>query len=108
MRLKYFIDYRYEEKLQQFVPIGIWIQDQNDLGIDMYYTDETLDEYWDAMWIINRLVENDLGAPADFLEHHQTKVGRKGMRSKVFEEETNLTVYEFMKITLEKFMDRGN
>ena len=92
MRVKYFIDYRFEEKLQKFVPIGIWIQDQDDLGIDMYYPDETSDEYADAMWVMNRLVENDLNAPEDFLEHHQIKAGQKGMRSSVFEEETNLTV----------------
>ena len=108
MRVKYFIDYRFEEKLQQFIPIGIWIQDQDDLGIDMFYLDETSYEYTDAMWVMNRLVENDLNAPVDFLEYHQAKSGHKGMRSKVFEEETNLGVDEFMMITLNKFMDRGN
>jgi hypothetical protein len=105
MRLKYFIDYRFEEKLQEFLPIGIWIQDQDDLGIDMYYPDETSDEFWDAMWVMNRLVENGLTAPADLLEHHIARTEQMGMRSKVFEEETNLRVDEFMKITLKKFLD---
>ncbi len=108
MRVKYFINYRYEEKVQQFLPIGIWIQDQDDLGIDMYYPDETSDEYWEAMWIINRLVENDLNAPPDFLEHHQAMAGHRGMRSKVFEEETKLSVDEFMWITLKKNMVGGD
>ena len=108
MRLKYFIDYRFEEKLQQFLPIGIWIQDQDDLGIDMYYPDENSDEYWDAMWVMNRLVENDLSAPADFLEYHQARASYKGMRSKVFEEETDLSIDEFLKRTLKKFMVGGN
>lgn len=108
MRVKYFIDYRHEESVLQFLPIGIWIQDQDDLGIDMYYLDETSDEYWDAMWVMNRLVENDLSAPADFLEHHQIKAGQMGMRSKVFEEEINLTADEFMQSTLKKFMMGGS
>lgn len=105
MRLMYFIDYGFDDKVQQFLPIGIWIQDQYDLGIDMYYPDETSDEYWDAMWVMNRLVENDLNAPGDFLEHHQARAGHNCMRSKVFEEETELGVDEFMHRTLKKFLD---
>lgn len=105
MRLRYFIDYHYDDKVQQFLPVGIWIQDQDDLGIDMYYLDETSDEYWDAMWVMNRLVENDLNAPTDFLEHHQARVGYKGMRSMVFETESNLSVDEFMRMTLQNFVN---
>lgn len=108
MRLRYFIDFKFEEKIQQFLPIGIWIQDQDDLGIDMYYPDETSDEYWDAMWIINRLVENDLNAPEDFLEHHQARAGQIGMRSKVFDVQSNLSVDEFMQSTLKEFMMGGS
>ena len=106
MRVKYFIDYRYEEKVQQFLPIGIWIQDQDDMGIDMYYPDESSDEYWDAMWVMNRLVENDLSAPVDFLEYHRTRAGQMGMRSKVFEQETELNVNAFMKKALQNCMTR--
>jgi len=104
MRLKYFIDYRYQEKLQQFLPIGIWIQDHDDLGIDIYYPDESSDEYWDSVSVVNRLVESDLKAPADFLEYHQTKAGYLGMRSKIFEAEIALNIDEFMRKTLQKFM----
>ncbi len=104
MRIKYFIDYRYDDKVQQFLPIGIWIQDIDDLGIDMYYTDETSDEYWEAMWVMNRLVEADLNTPLDFLEYHQARAGYMGMRSKVFEEETDLNVDEFMRRTLMKYI----
>lgn len=107
MKLRYFIDYRYDDRIQQFLPIGIWIEDMDDLGIDMYYPDETSDEYWDAMWVMNRLVENDLNAPADFLAHHQARAGHNGMRSKVLEEETNLSVDEFMRRILKKFLDGG-
>ncbi len=108
MRVQYFIDYRYVEKVQQFLPIGIWIQDQDDLGIDMYYPDETSNENWDAMWVMNRLVENDLNAPPDFLEYHQARVGYKGMRSKIFVEETDLSVDEFIRKTLKNFMVSGS
>jgi len=105
MRLRYFIDYRFDEEVLQFLPIGIWIQDMNDLGIDMYYPDETSDEYWETMWVMNRLVENDLNASPDFLEYHQARAGYKGMRSKIFAEETDLNVDEFMRKTLQEFMD---
>jgi hypothetical protein len=104
MRLKYFVDFRFEDKVQQFLPVGIWIQDMDDLGIDMFYPDGTSDEYWDAMWVMNLLVEFDLNAPPDFLEHHQSRVGYRGMRSKIFEAETNLNIDEFMRKTIQKFM----
>ena len=104
MRLRYFIDYRFDEKVEQFLPIGIWIQDMDDLGIDMYYPDVTSDQYWEAQWIINRLVENDLNAPSDFLEFHQARAGYRGMRSKVFEAETALNIDEFMSKTLQKYL----
>ena len=107
MRLRYFIDSRYDEKAERFLPIGIWIQDMDDLGIDMYYPyEESSDEYWDAMWIINRLVESDLNAPPDFLEFHQTRTGYRGMRSAIFEVETELGYDEFMKRTLQEFIER--
>ena len=104
MRLKYFVDFRFNEKVEQFLSIGIWIQDIDDLGIDMYYPDVTSDQYWEAQWIINRLVENDLNAPSDFLEFHQARAGYRGMRSKVFEAETALNIDEFMSKTLQKIL----
>ncbi len=104
MRVKYFIDYRFDKSVQQFLPIGIWIQDQDDLAIDMYHPDEASDEYWEAMWVMNRLVENDLIAPANFLEYHHAKAGHKGMRSKIFEEKTEMGVDEFMRRTFKKFL----
>ena len=86
------------------MPIGIRIQDQDDLGIDIYDPDETSDEYWDAIWVMNRLVEDDLIASPDFLEYHQAKAGHNGMKSKVFEEETELGVDEFSRKALQKIM----
>lgn len=105
MRLRYFIDYRHVDKAGRFLPIGIWIQDMDNLWIDMYYQDAESDEYADAMWVINRLVEADLNAPPDFLEFHQERAGYRGMRSRIFEEETDLTIDEFMRKVLRKFMD---
>jgi len=105
MRLRYFIDFRYDDKVLQFLPIGIWIQDMGDLGIDMYYPDETSDEYWEAMWVMNRLVEDDLNTPLNLLEYHRARAGYKGMRSRTFEEETDLNLDEFMRKTLSKYMD---
>ena len=102
--MKYFVDFRFNEKVEQFLSIGIWIQDIDDLGIDMYYPDVTSDQYWEAQWIINRLVENDLNAPSDFLEFHQARAGYRGMRSKVFEAETALNIDEFMSKTLQKIL----
>ncbi|MDP8229404.1 MAG: hypothetical protein P9M15_08125 [Candidatus Electryoneaceae bacterium] len=102
MRLRYFIDYRFDNKLDQFLPIGIWIQDMDDLGIEMYYQDENSEEYWEAMFVINRLVEQGLNAPSDFLEFHQARAGYKGMRSRIFEEETDMSLDGFMRETLNK------
>lgn len=106
MRLKYFIDYRFVEKVEQFLPIGIWIQDTDDLGIDMFYHDETSDNYEEAMWVINRLVENNLTVPLDFLEYHQQRPSCTGMRSQILEAETKLNYHDFMKETLRRFADK--
>ena len=107
MRIRYFIDYKFDDKVEQFLPIGIWIQDVDDLGIEMYYPDETSDEYSEAQWLINRLVESDLNTPPDFLEFHRVRAGYLGMRSKIFEAETALNIDEFMSKTLQKFIVGG-
>ena len=106
MKLRYFIDSRYDEKIGRFLPIGIWIHNPVDGAVDFYYPDQESDEYWDAMWVINRLVESDLKAPPDFIEFHQQQAGYRGMRSRIFEEETELTYDEFMRKTLQRFMDQ--
>ena len=107
MKLRYFLDYRYDDEVSRFLPIGIWIQDMDDFGIEMYYPEEELsDEYWEAMWIINRLVERGLNAPSDFLEFHQERAGYRRMRSRIFEETTEMNLDEFMRETLHKF-DNG-
>ncbi len=106
MRLHYFIDSRYNDRAGRFLPIGIWVHNPVDGAVDFYYPDQESEEYWDAMFVINRLVESDLKAPPDFLEFHQGKAGYRGMRSRIFEEETDLTYDEFMRKTLERFIDR--
>ncbi|NQT35564.1 hypothetical protein HQ587_10275 [bacterium] len=106
MRLRYFIDYCYFDKAGCFLPIGVWIHNSVDGAVDIYYPDQESDEYWDAMFVINRLVESNLKAPQDFLEFHQTRAGYRGMRNAIFEVETELGYDEFMKRTLQEFIER--
>lgn len=88
------------------MPIGIWIHNPVDGAVDFFYPDQESDEYADAMWVINRLVESDLKASLDFLEFHQQQAGYRGMRSAIFELETELGYDEFMKRTLWEFIER--
>ena len=106
MKLRYFIDYRYDSKAGRFLPIGIWIHNPVNGAVDIYYPEQESDEYWDAMFVINRLVEAGLNAPPDFLEFHQTRASYRGMRSAIFEVETELGYDEFMKRTLQEFIER--
>ena len=106
LRLKYFIDYRFDDEAGRFLPIGVWIHNPADGAVDVFYLDQESDEYWDAMWVLNRLAESDLKAPPDFLEFHQARAGYRGMRSAVFEVESELGYDEFMKRTLQGFIAR--
>ena len=106
MRLRYFIDYRFDDKPSRLLPIGIWIHNPVNGALDIYYPAQESEEYWDAMWVINRLVESDLKAPPDFLEFHQQRAGYRGMRSRIFEEETDQTYDDFMRKTLQHFTNR--
>jgi len=106
MRLRYFIENRYDDKAGRFLPIGIWIHNPVNGAVDIYYPDQESSEYWDAMFVINRLVEGGLTAPLDFLEFHQGRVGYRVMRSAIFEVETELGYDEFMKQTLREFIER--
>jgi len=108
MRLRYLIDFGYDEKEDRFQPIGIWIHNSADVAVDFHYPDQESDEYWDAMFVINRLVEAGLTAPPDFLEFHQARAGYCGMRSAIIEVETELGYDEFMKRTLQEFIEREN
>ena len=106
MRLRYFIENRYDDKAGRFLPIGIWIHNPVDGAVDIFYLDQESDECAEAMWVINRLVEADLTAPLDFLEFHQSRAGYRRMRSAIFEVETELGYDEFMKHTLQEFIER--
>ena len=106
MKLRFFIEYRYNDEASRFLPIGIWIHNPVDGAVDIFYPDPESDEYAEAMWVINRLVESDLKAPPDFLEFHQARAGYRGMRSAIFEVETELGYDEFMKRTLQEFIER--
>lgn len=106
MRVRYFIDYSYDDEADRFLPIGIWVHNPADGAVDILYLDQESDEYWEALWVINRLAESDLNAPMDFLEFHQGRAGYRGMRSAIFEVETELGYDEFMKRTLQEFIER--
>lgn len=106
VRLRYFVDYRYDDEASRFLPIGIWVHNPVDGAVDVYYPDPESDEYWDGMFVINRLVEADLNAPPDFLEFHQVRAGYRGMRSWIFEEETEMGYDEFMQKTLARFIEQ--
>ena len=54
----------------------------------------------------NRLVKSDLNVPSDFLDYHQVKAGYRGIRSKIFETETALSIDEFMQKTLHNSLVR--
>ena len=60
MRIRYFIDYRFDEATGEFLPIGIWMHNPDDGDVDMFYPDESCPEAEEAIWVINRLVEADL------------------------------------------------
>ena len=106
MKLRYFIDYRFDDKAGCFLPIGIWVHNPIDGIVDIFYPDQESDEYMDAIWVINRLVEADINTPPDFLEFHQERAGYRGMRSAIFEVETEFGYDEFMKRILQEFIER--
>lgn len=106
MRIRYFIDYRFDEATGEFQPIGVWMHNPDDGDVDMFYLDESCPEAEEAMWVINRLVEADLKTPPDFLEFHQQRAGYRGMRGPVREVETELGYEEFGRRALEESIGR--
>lgn len=101
MRIKYFIDYLYDEVSGRFLPIGVWMHNPADGDVDIYYPDEDSREYEEALWIINRLVEAGLKTPEDFLEFHQQRAGYRGVRGSVRVEDTDKDYDEFAGLVLE-------
>jgi hypothetical protein len=95
MKIRYFIDYRFDEETGEFQPIGVWMHNPDDGDVDMLYVDESCTEAEEANWVINRLVEANLKTPYDFLEFHQQRSGYQGMRGSVIESVTELNFEEF-------------
>ena len=83
MKVRYFIECRIDRLTGEKTPIGIWLQDST--GVDIYYQDETSEEYWEANEVLNRLAEEQLDPPEGFLEFHLTKGGYYIIRVGVFE-----------------------
>ena len=101
MKTRYLIECRIDQLTGEKTPVGIWLQDST--GIDIYYPDEISDEYLEANEVLNRLAENQLDPPEDFLDFHLTRGGYYVDRVGIFEANLGkLSVEEFMKRTLKK------
>lgn len=108
MRIRFFIDYRFDDATGEFQPIGVWMHNPDDGDVDMLYSDKSCPEAEEANWVINRLVEADLKTPPDFLDFHQQRAGYLGMRRPVLEAETDLNYDEFGRQTLQAAVKREN
>ncbi|MBC8277029.1 MAG: hypothetical protein H8E46_02270 [FCB group bacterium] len=101
MKVRYFIECRIDRNTGEKTPIGIWLQDST--GVDIYYPDETSEEYWEANEVLNRLAEDQLDPPEDFLDIHLTRgwhyIDRVGIFEAVLEKQSAV---EFMKMILQK------
>ena len=103
MKVRYFIECRIDRQTLENTPMGIWLQDST--GVEIYYPDETSDEYWEANEVLNILAENQLDPPLDFLDFHFRRGGYYVNRVGVFETDlSKLSVEEFLKMTLKKVM----
>jgi len=109
LKLRFFIDYRYDEAFKYFRPIGVWMHNPADGDVDIYYEDPECPESDEANWILNRLVEGGLKTPDDFLDYHQQRAGYRGMRGPVREIETDLNYNQFGRAVLQNAIEReGN
>jgi hypothetical protein len=103
MKIRYFIECRIDRLTAEKTPIGIWLQDST--GVDIYYPDETSEEYWEANEVFNRLAEKQIDPPPDFLDFHLARGGYYVDRVGIFEAEMGrLSAEEFVKITLQNAM----
>ena len=106
MKVRCFIECRIDRLTAEKTPIGIWLQDST--GVDIYYPDETSEEYWEANEVLNRLAEDQLDPPPDFLDFHLSGGGYYVDRVGIFEAEMGkMSAEEFMKMTLQRAMTEG-
>jgi len=109
LKLRFFIEYRYDEASSEFKPIGVWMHNPAAGDVDIYYPDEASTEYEGALWVINRLVDAGLKTPEDFLDYHQQRAGYRGMRGSIREIETDLNYNQFGRSVLQDTIEReGN
>ena len=103
MTVRFFIECVINWHTWEKIPLGIWLQSST--GVDIYYPDETSDEYWEANEVLNRLAESQLDPLPDFLDYHLTHGGYNIDRVGIFEVELGkMSREEFMKMTLQKAM----
>ena len=101
MKVRYLIECRIDRFTSEGTPIGIWLQDST--GVDIYYPDETSDECGEANEVVNRLAEDQLDPPTDFLDFHITRGGYYIERVGIFAAELGKqSAVEFMKMILQK------
>ena len=106
MKVRYLIEFRIDRYTAEKIPVGIWLQDST--GVDIYYPDETSEEYWEANEVLNRLAEAQLGPPPDFMEFHLTGGGYCVDRVGIFEAELGkLSAEDFMKGILQKALEES-
>jgi len=106
LKLRFFIDYRYDEALNGFRPIGVWMHNPVDGDVDIYYFDSECPEATAANWVLNRLVEGGIKTPDDFLDYHQQRAGYRGMRGPVKESDTELNYDRFARQVMQQTVER--
>lgn len=109
MKLRYFIEYkRPDPNKWKFAPIGVWAHGADDRFIlEIGYLPGNDDQEWDAEWVINRIVENEIRElPEDFLEQHRDALPvYLGSRTKVYETVKYGTAAELVQDILEKIKE---
>lgn len=109
MKLRYMIDCVIRNRSgdnPRYEPVGVWVQGPGPgLDVEMFYiesNDPAVEERRDAaMWVINRLVENEITSlPDDFMEYHrQSRSMYDGTFSEIVETDEkslNLTGFSFL------------
>ena len=90
MKLRYMIEYALRDLIREphYDPIGVWVQGPGP-GLDLVieFLPGHAEAQEDAVWVVNRLVENDVQTlPEDFLEYHRSTLSPyRGMRGAVVE-----------------------
>jgi len=108
MRLKYFLEYRFDDASGGFLPIGVWMHNPTYGDVDIFHLDPECPEADEGNWVLNRLVEGGFKTPEDFLEYHATRAGYRGMRGPMRETETDLNYTTFAEKVMQDALAKDN